>query len=894
MYVYVGGKGNTSSANPTPSSFGGGGSLAAQTNTSYVANAASGGGASDVRVLADNLYNRIIVGGGGGGANSYGNGSAIYAGDGGDGGGSTGQNGQAGTGTTYGPGFGGTQTSGGAVGVGSSGSTAGSFGFGGNNTNNLVGTSGGGGWYGGGASYAGGGAGGGSGYVLTSSSTKPTGYFTQYASYYLINDITAQLGQTGYVANPDASGNGYVKITGQVTTSCESNRVLVTATVNTTPTAPTVSVTNATCSSAGSATLSVYNSSYTYTFDPVGPSVVAGGVISDLNQSTSYTVTATLGTCESNPSSAFSLNSYSILLTPDVPTVSVTNATCSSVGSATLSIYNSSYTYTFDPVGPSVGAGGVISDLVPSTSYTVTATLGTCESNPSSAFSLNSYSILPTPVFTVSSTVVNPTTCGGSDGSLTLTGLSPNTIYNILYSKDGSVQTVISLTSDASGDLVISGLEAGTYTDFELTLGTCSSIVNSDEVILTNPVLPTVLISTTDPVTFCVGESATLSAPSSSTYQWQVNGNDISGEVGQTINVTESGSYSVSIVDVNNCSGSSSSPVDITVNPLPTVPTVSANGQTSFCSGGSVDLEADVISGLTYSWSTGDVDVYSINVTESGSYYLTVTDGNNCSASNLSSAIVVTVNPLPDVPSIIVVDPTCTTSGSASISNFDDTYIYDFIPNGPTVNSGLISGFTSNQVYTVSAKSTSTSCVSAYSQDFSIELVMFSAFAGENGTMSNICKNQEIDLFDGLSVLGNLNGNWFNSSNVPISNEITTSSSSGSYVYRYIVDNGTCVPDTATVTVSVGLCDALGLENMSSTENIQIIPNPNRGNFQIIGVTGSEYSFEILDLNGRLIEEKRYINSNITDVDLTKYENGVYIVRLFDDKSDRIYRVVKQ
>jgi hypothetical protein len=212
MYISVAEQGKTSSTNPTPSSFGGGGSIVS-TNASYLGNGASGGGASDVRVLADNLYNRIVVGGGGGGANSYGNGSATYSADGGHGGGANGESGGTPTGTTYGPGYGGTQTAGGAIGTGATGSTPGTFGFGGDNTTVLVGSGGGGGWYGGGSSYAGGGAGGGSGYVLTATSHKPTGYFSQQANYQMGDPLTCVYNTTNFVSNPDTSGNGYVRIT---------------------------------------------------------------------------------------------------------------------------------------------------------------------------------------------------------------------------------------------------------------------------------------------------------------------------------------------------------------------------------------------------------------------------------------------------------------------------------------------------------------------------------------------------------------------------------------------------------------------------------------------------------------------------------------------------------
>jgi formylglycine-generating enzyme required for sulfatase activity len=77
----------------------------------------------------------------------------------------------------------------------------------------YFGGGGGGGWFGGGAVYTDGGAGGGSGYVLTSASHKPAGYFTQHASYYITNGLTVQPTEVGFVANPDPSGNGFVRIT---------------------------------------------------------------------------------------------------------------------------------------------------------------------------------------------------------------------------------------------------------------------------------------------------------------------------------------------------------------------------------------------------------------------------------------------------------------------------------------------------------------------------------------------------------------------------------------------------------------------------------------------------------------------------------------------------------
>lgn len=192
IYICVGGKGEqlTTSNYINQGGFNGGGSAKSSSGNNI---RTGGGGATDIRVKANTLYNRIIVAGGGGGNSTHSN--NMIAGNGG-----------GASGTKGGFGYGGTQTDGG-VGQLQEGTLAG-FGIGGSQVTNTVG-GGGGGWYGGGN---GNGAGGGSGYVLTSSSAKPSGYFAQYANYYLYNTANAEYTQATYVANPDSAGNGYAKI----------------------------------------------------------------------------------------------------------------------------------------------------------------------------------------------------------------------------------------------------------------------------------------------------------------------------------------------------------------------------------------------------------------------------------------------------------------------------------------------------------------------------------------------------------------------------------------------------------------------------------------------------------------------------------------------------------
>ena len=110
------------------------------------------------------------------------------------------------------------------------------------------------------------------------------------------------------------------------------------------------------------------------------------------------------------------------------------------------------------------------------------------------------------------------------------------------------------------------------------------------------------------------------------------------GAVTQSINVTTSGNYTVTVT--SSGSGTAvSSPVSVTVNPLPTA-TISANGPLTFNQGGSVTLTAS--SGSSYLWSPGNQTTQSIVVTAGGSYTVKVTNSSGCS--KISSPVIVTVN----------------------------------------------------------------------------------------------------------------------------------------------------------------------------------------------------------------------------------------------------------
>ena len=209
-----------------------GGGYNYDSGTDYNTVTSSGGGATDIRLDANDLYHRIIVAGGGGGANTARIGG--YA-NGGVGGGIIGGKSTIRIINHWGgiwnetDGSGGTQTEGGHVGYSNYSderNTAprpnGTFGFGGNIEGyNIMGGPGGGGWYGGGAGNGHGGAGaGGSGFTLNESTVvnTPKNYaFKSKSDAFLKSSLTLSGSEKMFSPSHEVvygnRGHGYARIT---------------------------------------------------------------------------------------------------------------------------------------------------------------------------------------------------------------------------------------------------------------------------------------------------------------------------------------------------------------------------------------------------------------------------------------------------------------------------------------------------------------------------------------------------------------------------------------------------------------------------------------------------------------------------------------------------------
>jgi hypothetical protein len=268
-----------------------------------------------------------------------------------------------------------------------------------------------------------------------------------------------------------------------------------------TPLVPTISTTAPTCSSDGSSTITNYDNLLTYTFTPAGPSAGAGGVISGMVIGTSYTVTAGNGSCTSVASASFT--NLAQLTVPSQPTISTTAPTCSSDGISTITNYNGALIYTFTPAGPTAGAGGLISGMTVGTSYTVTASNGSCSSIASASFA--NLVMLVTPV--VPTITTTAPTCV-AEGTSTITNYNGALTYTF---------TPAGPTAGAGG--VISGMVVGTSYTVTAGNGSCTSVASAsftNLAILPVPSQPT--ISTTAPTCSSNGISTITNYNGALTY----------------------------------------------------------------------------------------------------------------------------------------------------------------------------------------------------------------------------------------------------------------------------------------------------------------------------------------------------------------------------------------
>lgn len=146
--------------------------------------------------------------------------------------------------------------------------------------------------------------------------------------------------------------------------------------------------------------------------------------------------------------------------------------------------------------------------------------------------------------------------------------------------------------------------------------------------------------------TYCQGSHTVLRVmgDSTNTYQW------VNGSTADSMIVSSTGVVSVIVTNTLGCQNLLSTNINELPAPNPSISVT--QGELIICEGRSVSLRAS--GGFSYQWSNGRTTNI-ITVTEQGTYTVTVTSANGCSASISESVI---VNPKPQL-SILAPDTAC-------------------------------------------------------------------------------------------------------------------------------------------------------------------------------------------------------------------------------------------
>ncbi|MNJ85413.1 C protein alpha-antigen precursor [compost metagenome] len=633
----------------------------------------------------------------------------------------------------------------------------------------------------------------------------------------------------GSVTLTSSAGNSYLWSNGATTQSINV----------TTAGSYTVQVTNAAgCQSTASAPTTV-----TVNSSPATPTVSAGGTTTFCTGG-SVTLTSSAGNSYlwSNGATTQSIN----VTTSGSYTVQVTNAAgCQSAASAPTTV-----TVNSSPATPTISAGGATT-FCTGGSVTLTSSTGNSYlwSNGATTQSINvttsgSYTVqitnasgcqstasAPT-VVTVDALPATPTISAGgattfcTGGSVTLTSSAGN---SYLWSNGATTQSINVTTS-------------GSYTVQVTNASGCQSTASAPTTVTVNSSPATPTISASGSTTFCAGGSVTLTSSAGTSYLWS------NGETTQSINVTTAGSYTVQVTNASGCQSTASAPTAVTVNPLPTTPTITAGGATTFCAGGSVTLTSSA--GTFYLWSNG-ATTQSINVTTAGSYTVQVTNASGCQ-SVASAPTTITINPSPATPTISAGGATtfCTGGSVTLTSSAGTSYLWS---NGATTQSINV---TTAGSYTVQVTNAS-GCQSAASTPTTVTVNALPATPTITPSGSTaICTGGSVTLTSstGTSYL------WSNGATTQSIN-VTTA---GSYTVQVTDANGcqstASAPTTVTVnplpgtpTITAGgattFCSG-GSVTLTSSTGTSYLWSTGATTQSINVTTAGSYTVQITDANG--------------------------------------------
>jgi gliding motility-associated-like protein len=393
------------------------------------------------------------------------------------------------------------------------------------------------------------------------------------------------------------------------------------------PIQPSCSLSNGSVSS----TVTGGTGPYTYSWTPGGSTASS---INSLAPAT-YTLLVTDSNSCSSSVSTLLINTPG----PSASIISTTGVSCfgGNNGTATASVSAGTppYIYSWSPTGGSSLTGTALS----AGNYTITVTdnLG-CAGN--AVATITQPSALGVSISALSSVSCN----GGSNGSITVTGVGGTPTYSYSWSPIVSVAPTIS------------GLSVGSYTVNVTDQNSCSTIISIP--ITQPPTLSSSIGSSTNVTCFNGTTGSAFVSVSGGTipysYLWS------NGQTGSTASGLSAGSYTVTVTDFNGCT--STNTVLIT---QPTQVITSAGPNDTLCLGSSGTLTATASGGggiYYYTWQpvfVTNAGTLTVNPTVNTNYTVIAYDQFGCMGTIDSVSAIVYSLSAANINAVTLVSPIC-------------------------------------------------------------------------------------------------------------------------------------------------------------------------------------------------------------------------------------------
>lgn len=234
------------------------------------------------------------------------------------------------------------------------------------------------------------------------------------------------------------------------------------------------------------------------------------------------------------------------------------------------------------------------------------------------------------------------------------------------------------------------------------------------------------------------------------------------------------------------------------------------------------------------------------------------------------------------------------TDGILNTSLQGNYYLTDFV-DGLNDTSNIITVVNQTTGSTITANSCGDYILNG--QTYSSSGFYNQTFTNSAGCDSVLTLNLTIDLVDNtvtqsgnsLTATGTGTYQWIDcdNNNTPITgatNQLFSATSAGSFAV--VISNGSCTDTSNCFTI-------VGIHDLNKLNNLSVTPNPSTGVFSISNPDLKNYRLSVYEVSG-----KQLYNTDVTvknfRLDLSKYENGIYLLKIENENSVEFMKLIKQ